>query len=168
MGEIDADLVERARGGDREAFAVLVGMHLGRAQAVARAVLGDDAGADDAVQEAFIAAWTRLGSLADPAAFPSWLSAIVRNRARDVLRRQAARRESALPAQVAAGGADDGGDPALAAALAALDADAREILRLRYEAGLDARQCAETLGISPAAAEKRLWRAREALRRRLG
>jgi RNA polymerase sigma factor (sigma-70 family) len=44
--------------------------------------------AEDVVQEAFVAAWSALPTLADPAAFPGWFRSIVRHRAHRVLRRR--------------------------------------------------------------------------------
>jgi RNA polymerase sigma factor (sigma-70 family) len=44
--------------------------------------------AEDIVQEAFVAAWTALPTLAEPAAFPGWLRGIVRHHAFRVLRRK--------------------------------------------------------------------------------
>ena len=51
----------------------------------------------------------------------------------------------------------------MAAGLARLTPAQREIIALKYEAGLDYLQIAETLGISVANVEKRLYRARQAL-----
>jgi DNA-directed RNA polymerase specialized sigma24 family protein len=52
------------------------------------ALIGDFQQAEDAVQEAFVAAWSALPSLADPAAFPGWLRTIVRHHAFRLLRRK--------------------------------------------------------------------------------
>jgi len=53
----------------------------------ALALVGDFHQAEDVVQEAFVAAWSALPSLAEPAAFPGWLRSIVRHHAARVLRR---------------------------------------------------------------------------------
>jgi RNA polymerase sigma-70 factor (ECF subfamily) len=57
--------------------------------------------AEDVVQEAFLSAWTALPSLADKAAFPGWLRAIVRHHAFRVVRRKSAQM---LPLSEGSGG----------------------------------------------------------------
>jgi RNA polymerase sigma-70 factor, ECF subfamily len=52
------------------------------------ALLGDFHRAEDAAQEAFLAAWSGLPSLSDPAAFPGWLRGIVRHQAFRALRKK--------------------------------------------------------------------------------
>jgi hypothetical protein len=60
------DLVERAMGGDRDAFAHLQRRSIDKLYATARLILGDSDLAQDATQEAFIAAWRGLRGLRDP------------------------------------------------------------------------------------------------------
>jgi len=167
MSAIDGELVERTLAGDRSAFEALVAAHLARAQAVARAVLGDHAGVDDVVQDAFIRAYDRLGQLVTPATFPAWLAAIVRNEAVSWLRRSARRRAVGLSgAEASVAGEPPTEDPALdrlRKALLRLSPDYREVLALKYEAGCDYQTIADTLGTSVANVEKRLYRARQAL-----
>jgi RNA polymerase sigma-70 factor (ECF subfamily) len=76
-------LVALARTGDRSAFGRLIEDHLGAARRVALAALGQPMDADEAVQDASIAAWTRLGTLQDPAAFRGWYMRIVWRKAID-------------------------------------------------------------------------------------
>ena len=54
----------------------------------ALALVHDFQQAEDIVQEAFLAAWSALPKLDDPAAFPGWLRGIVRHQAYRVLRRR--------------------------------------------------------------------------------
>jgi RNA polymerase sigma-70 factor, ECF subfamily len=76
-----AELVGRARGGDRRAFGALY-------ERYARMVHGlllahaDRSDVEDLVQDVFVAAMERLGSLREPAAFGGWVATIARNRAR--------------------------------------------------------------------------------------
>lgn len=167
MAEADAELVRRALGGDRSAFEALVSVHLQRARAVARGVLGDDQAVDDAVQESFMRAYNHLGQLGDPATFPAWLCTIVRNEAVTWLRRNARVRSvddeqlKEIPQAEA-----EGENPLLErlrTSLKRIPPQYREILSLKYEAGLDYDRIAESLGISVANVEKRLYRARQAL-----
>jgi RNA polymerase sigma-70 factor (ECF subfamily) len=165
----DEDLVTAAIAGERPAYEALVAAWLPRVRAVVRAQLGDRPEADDAVQEAFVLAWRRLAQLSAPAAFGPWLMAIARNAAISWGRRISRSRLVAFadagagPAAAAESAAEPAGDRGLARALARLSPAHREILHLKYEAGLRYEEIAATLGISTAAVEKRLWRARQAL-----
>ena len=67
-----AALVAAARRGDRIAFERLVEPELPKAIGAARIVLGSNADAADAVQEALLSAWRGLDGLRDPDAFPTW------------------------------------------------------------------------------------------------
>lgn len=79
----DAALVRLARAGDRDAFAALVDRHQTAAWRVAMAALGRPDEADDAAQEAFIAAWQRLDALSDEGRFRPWLLSIAWRKALD-------------------------------------------------------------------------------------
>ena len=76
-------LVALARTGDRAAFGRLIEDHLSAARRVALAAVGQPMDADEAVQEASVAAWIRLGALQDPAAFRGWFMRIVWRKAID-------------------------------------------------------------------------------------
>jgi RNA polymerase sigma-70 factor, ECF subfamily len=83
---IDAEttrLALRAQAGDADAFCALIDLHQRAARRVVRAALGSQAEADDAVQEACVTAWQRIGSLDDPAAFRAWLLRIAWRKALD-------------------------------------------------------------------------------------
>ena len=76
-------LVALARTGDRAAFGRLLEDHLTAARRVALAAVGQPMDADEAVQDASVAAWTRLDALQDPAAFRGWFMRIVWRKAID-------------------------------------------------------------------------------------
>jgi RNA polymerase sigma factor (sigma-70 family) len=76
-------LVALARTGDRAAFSRLIEDHLTAARRVALAAVGQPMDADEAVQEASVAAWTRLDALQEPAAFRGWFMRIVWRKALD-------------------------------------------------------------------------------------
>ena len=76
-------LVALARTGDRAAFGRLIDGHLTAARRVALAAVGQPADADEAVQEASVAAWRRLDGLHDPNAFRGWFLRIVWRKAID-------------------------------------------------------------------------------------
>ena len=77
----DATLVDRARRGHSEAFAVLVRRHFRKAYTVALALLSNGMDADDVCQDAFLKALERLDDCREPDKFAAWLLQIVRNRA---------------------------------------------------------------------------------------
>jgi len=81
-------LVRKASGGDVNAFVELTRRFQQFAFGSALTLVRDFQNAEDVVQEAFVAAWSGLPSLADPAAFPGWLRGIVRHHAFRVLRRK--------------------------------------------------------------------------------
>jgi RNA polymerase sigma-70 factor (ECF subfamily) len=134
---------------------------------LARVPPGDVA---DLVQEVFLAAWQRLPSLRDPAAFGGWLAMIARNRATDFRRRAAETVE--LPESLA----DErtlGGESSAGACLdaeAALDAirslpDAyRETLVLRLVEGMSGPEIAMRTGLTPASVRVNLHRGMKLLR----
>jgi RNA polymerase sigma-70 factor, ECF subfamily len=76
-------LVTRARAGDSDAFGMLIELHGRAARRLALIALGNAADADEAVQDACLTAWRRLGSLDDPAAFRAWLLRITWRKALD-------------------------------------------------------------------------------------
>ena len=70
-------LVLAARAGDVAAYGKLVRATQSMSLAVALSVLRESAGAEDAVQEAYLRAFRTLRDLEDPAAFPGWLRRVV-------------------------------------------------------------------------------------------
>lgn len=72
----DDSLVERARAGDREAFAALIDRHRTAALRTALAVLGERAAAEDVTQDACLAAWRALATFRGEATFRTWLLTI--------------------------------------------------------------------------------------------
>src|SRR3954470_10782070 len=81
-------LVRRASEGDVRAFVDLTERFRHFAFGSALAQVRDFQQAEDIVQEAFLAAWSALPALAEPAAFPGWLRGIVRHHAFRVMRRR--------------------------------------------------------------------------------
>lgn len=95
--EAEAGLVSRARLGDEAAIRALVQQNNRRLYRVTRAVLDDDRDAEDAVQEAYLRAFTRLDSFRGDSGFATWLTRIALNEALQRLRR----RRRTLPDQAA-------------------------------------------------------------------
>jgi RNA polymerase sigma factor (sigma-70 family) len=71
------DWVAAAQGGDKEAFSEVVKRCQDMAYGIAYAMLGDAGLAQDAAQEAFIAAYLNLAALREPVAFPGWFRRVV-------------------------------------------------------------------------------------------
>lgn len=67
------ELVERAIGGDQDAFSELVDASVDRMYAVATLILRDSDRAQDAVQDALVSAWKDVRALRDPDAWGAWL-----------------------------------------------------------------------------------------------
>lgn len=86
--EAEAGLVARARLGDEAAIRALVQQNNRRLYRVTRAVLGDDLEAEDAVQEAYLRAFTRLDGFRGESGFATWLTRIALNEALQRLRRR--------------------------------------------------------------------------------
>ena len=181
----EADLVTRLRAGDDAAYAELVRTQGGRMLAVARRLLRSEDDAADAVQEAFVSAFRAIASFEGGARLSTWLHRIVVNAALMKLRTRARRPEVSidelLPKFFEDGHRVD--EPAEWRSPAQLDAlerqetrelvrdqidqlpaDYRTVLMLRDIEGLDTKETAELLGVTPNAAKIRLHRARLALR----
>lgn len=79
MAESDRDVVERAKGGDAEAFAELVRRHGPRVRRLARSLVRGDADADDLAQEAFVRAHQALPRFDGRSEFFTWIYRIAVN-----------------------------------------------------------------------------------------
>lgn len=93
----DSELVERARAGDEDAFGTLVERYMRSAYAVALSVTRRHEDAQDGVQESFLVALQRLEECRNPEKFAGWLMTIVRNRSRNLVRREVLRDTDEVP-----------------------------------------------------------------------
>jgi RNA polymerase sigma-70 factor (ECF subfamily) len=162
--------VEVAIVSDRADVAGLVLARIGDAYRLARAILLDDGEAEDAVQEASLAAWRRQGSLRDPARFDVWFDRILVNQCRDQLRRRKRSVQLAPPHvgfEAVAAPLETGTDAELDQALAALDADHRVVVVMRYWQDRTVEDIADRLGIPPGTVKSRLHNALKRLRSNL-
>jgi|SRR2546425_730572 len=100
----EAALVARALAGDRAAFGVLAERYAAPARRVARAVLDDPDDADDAAQDALLAALVKLQQYDPRRPFGPWLMRIVANAATDRRRRRTVRRAEPLDPNATVGG----------------------------------------------------------------
>jgi RNA polymerase sigma-70 factor, ECF subfamily len=163
------DLVERAKRGDHDAFAVLVGAAIARLDAAARLILRDPELARDAVQEGFIRAWRHLPGLRDPDKFDAWLHRLVIHSCIDVTRKRRRRpMEVELTPIDGPATADIASEVAnrelLDVALRRLDPEWRAVVVLHYFLGMPLPDVAATLGIPLGTAKSRLHRSLASMR----
>ena len=170
--EADESLVRRAQAGDSQAFGVLVGRYMRAAYAVSLSVTGRHESAEDAAQEAFMVALERLDDCRTPDRFAGWLMTIVRNRARNLVRREVLRDTDVVPETSAARGRTPEEDAQhtellerLGSALRRLPEVQREIVLLHDLEGWRHREIAGRLGIPSGTVRSHLHFARKALRR---
>jgi RNA polymerase sigma-70 factor (ECF subfamily) len=164
-----AALVGRARAGDAAAFERLVRRHFRAAFAVALAILGSAADAEDVAQDAFIAAFEQLDRCRDPERFPGWLAQIVRNRALNAAQSKrtagaaAARLDPPEPSLAPTGEAV-GLRGRLLRALARITPAQREVVLLHDLDEWTHAEIGESLGISAVMSRQHLFQARRAMR----
>jgi RNA polymerase sigma-70 factor (ECF subfamily) len=183
--ESDAALVQRIAADDHAAFERLMRRHNGRLFRIARAILKDDAEAEDAVQDGYLDAYRHIGQYRGEAQVATWLTRIVINQALMRLRRH--KREANV---VRFPDDRDGGAPsrevedrkAESPAAATLRAEVRAVVERRIDQlpaafrtvfvmrdieEMTVQETADCLGIPAATVRTRLFRARALLREAL-
>ena len=177
----DDEVVRRVRAGEPALFEILMRRYNQRLYRVARAILRDDAEAEDVMQQAYVNAFTHLDQFAERAKFSTWLTRIATYEALARLRRRRRLRE--VDAMEERGDPLDsfaapGPDPerqafvgelrrALEAALATLPETYRCVFVLRDVEGLSTTEAADCLEVSEDVVKTRLHRARALLREEL-
>lgn len=166
----DAALAEQ-----QDAFAEIVARFQDMAYGYAYAVLGDVHLAQDAAQEAFIAAYRHMDQLEDPRAFPGWFRRIVLSRCHRLTR---GRQATVVPMAATADLASDQPGPAallereelreqIMEAVRSLPEGQRLATVLYYIDGYSQEEVADFLEVPVTAVKKRLQRARDELRERM-
>lgn len=166
---LDRDLVERARAGDREAFAVLVHQVSDTLFAVAFRILRDTGLAEDALQNALVLAWRRLPHLRDADRFEAWVHRILVHACYDESQRSRSWTANVrvLPLE---GPSTPDGTAAVAdrdeleRAYRRLSIEQRAVFVLHHYLGLPLVEVAEMLGIPAGTARSRLHYAIAGLR----
>lgn len=171
----DAELLERAAAGDRDAFAALYDRHVRAVFWQARSVVRDHDLAEDVCQETFVVAWRRVRSIrvVDESVLP-WLLVTARQCGLNAARKAARRRADVLDDDVlgTAGATDDVAarvEAELArveidAAVAALSETDQRLYALCIDGDHSYQQAAAELGVSHAVVRNRLHRLRHRLR----
>ena len=169
---MDRDLVEQARRGDREAFAVLVHQVSNSLYAVAYRILLDNSLAEDALQNALVLAWRRLPNLRDPDRFEAWIHRILVNACYDESSRTRPWRTLVAVLPIEHPGTLDSTSAIadrdeLERAFLRLTVEQRAVFVLHHYVGLPLVEVAEVLGIPAGTARSRLHYAIEGLRQAL-
>jgi len=163
----DPDLVARAKEGDRSAFDELIGPLVEQGYRLAYGMLHDREAAEDAVQEAAVRSWRKLGNVRPGSEMRPWFLAIVANQCRTTVRgRWWSVLRIELPAEAAAAGFEDqivrGAD--LRAALRRLAPEHREVLVLHYYLDLPLDEIAVIAGLPIGTVKSRINRGLAAMR----
>jgi RNA polymerase sigma-70 factor (ECF subfamily) len=178
MEDRDRRLLEAVAKGDESSFDQLMQAYLPPVTSVALRLLKDEAAADDAAQETFLAVWRGAGSFRGESSVKSWILRIALNKARSAWRWRSLRRWLSLDAPAGEGedapsladtlaGADDLGAAAegadrsarLRAAVDALPARQKEMILLRLE-GLEVGEIAAATGAAEGTVKATLHQAR--------
>ena len=168
----DEEIVERVLGGETALFELLMRRYNQRLYRVTRAILGDEAEAEDVTQDAYVRAFEHLDQFAGRARFSTWLTRIALHEASARLRRRGRQIdiEESMPtlASPAAGPEQRAADHELGQAIeAAVDALPRvygSVFMLREVEGPSTAETAACLDINGETVKTRLHRARALLR----
>ena len=165
----EQELVERARGGDRDAFGELVWRHQDTVYTLAMRLVGPDLAADVA-QEALIRAWRAIPRFRGDASFSTWVHRITVNTAWTQRKRAAKHVATELEDTVVDTGQtpEQAGEAAdlrrrLVAAIERLSPGQRAVVVLRDVSGWSHAEIARELEITQTTAKVRLHRARKRL-----
>lgn len=181
MTPTDEELVEAFQQGDRSAFDILVQRWERKIRSALYRVVGSHDEARDLAQEAFLKSYRALGSFKLEARFSSWLYQIALNAARDRLRRRRTRHDVSLDSVEETADRPLGRpDPSaldlvesrdlsrlVAAAVAELPEEQREVVVLKEYQGLTFAEIAEALDVPLSTVKTRLYRGLGQLRLRL-
>lgn len=166
------DLVLRSMEGDRAAFTELGRLWIDRLYAAARLILVDQHRAEDATQEALLAAWRSLKGLRDPDRFEPWLRRILVNACYREARRDKSWRQAQIRLEPVAGIEPDPAEwtadrDVIDRAMSGLDPEQRALVVLHYYLRLPVAETALTLGIPVGTVKSRLSRTTSQMRANL-
>jgi RNA polymerase sigma-70 factor, ECF subfamily len=168
-------VVERARRGDRAAFALLFEQYNARICTYLARLVGNDELGRDLAQDTFLAAWRALPNMRDELRFAPWLYRIATNMARSYLRRRRlvhwlpwseSEEQGVLAEASTTAGPEEYAAEAegVALALKRLAPQCRTCLLLQIEGGFSQREIAALLGISEKSVSAYVSRGREQFR----
>jgi RNA polymerase sigma-70 factor, ECF subfamily len=171
-GQVDRRLVELAQTGDRDAFAGLVHAVGDRLYAIAFRILRDPHVAQDAYQDAMLAAWKQLPFLRDPDSFEPWIRRILVHACYAESRKRTRWSSNVRVLDINEDFAGESGHAIhdreqIELAFRGLTLEQRAIFVLHHHQGLPLVEIASTLGIPAGTARSRLHYATLAIRRAL-
>ena len=163
------DLVVRAMAGEHAAYTELVHSVLAQLYATARLILRDSELAEDAVQEALIAAWRDLSGLRDPDRFEAWLRSLLVRACYREAHKQRRRRLIATVAHAPEGVLHDASQgladrDEVERAFLTLSPEQRALLVLHFYLGLPLSDTAMALGLPVGTVKTRLYRTTSQMR----
>jgi RNA polymerase sigma-70 factor (ECF subfamily) len=167
----DTELIARILSGDMRAMETLMRVHNRTLYRTARAILRDDAEAEDAVQEAYLQAYRKLATFRGESKLSTWLVRITANEA--LMRRRRNPRTAEAPAQEEAASERPGPQEdaersqmrrLLESHIDALPDPYRAVFVLRAVEEFNVPETAAALGIPEATVRTRYFRARGLLR----
>ena len=171
LGEPPDDLLQRARSGEVQAFATLVGEHQRMVFSLANHFLHDRAIAEELAQEVFLELHRNLGRLKSMPHLVFWLRRVTSHRCIDQQRRLGRRPEIALGDLPEPAVLPDPGDPMREARLRRLIHElppaARMVMVLRYQEDLEPAEISEILGMRANTVKSHLRRSIATLRSRI-
>ena len=166
---MDRRLVERAQGGDQDAFDALVRITGDRCLAIAFRILRDVDLAEDAVQSAYVSAWREVRSLRDPDRFEPWLHRTLARACYEEARktRRFAANVRTLP--IASMSVPDGAigvveRDLLERGIRRIPVEQRTVLVFHHYLGLTLSEIADRLGVPIGTVKSRLFYATSAMR----
>ena len=181
MNETEANLIKQCQSGCRESFGLLYRKYRPAVLQVSRKVMGNEADAEDAVQEIFARLLGRIDQFRYEASFASWLRVLAVNVCRDMLRKKSRHpTESLEDAGVNNEARMDRRISTISQEeelimkellenlhekISLLKSQHQRLIILRYIDGLSYSKIANILGCSPAQVKSRLHQARKRLRR---
>jgi RNA polymerase sigma-70 factor (ECF subfamily) len=155
--------------GDHDAFGELTRRSIAKLYVIARLILRDNERAQDATQEALVAAWKQVKGLRDPDRFDAWLRQLLvracyREARRNIRRQQVEGQVHPITDEVS--------DPSLALAdsdelergFRRLQPEQRALIVLHFYLGLPMQETAEIVGLPVGTVKSRLFRATQQMR----
>lgn len=177
----DNEVIDRVRGGDVEAFSILVRRYQKRMLNAAFRMCGDYEDSCDIVQDSFLSAFKSLKGFRGEASFPTWLTGIVMNKTRNRLKQKGLHNSTvSLDGEGPEGSCFQdlpAGDrspfeemcnkeiqDAVQSCIGTVDPQFREVMVLRDIQQYSYSEVGDILGLAEGTVKSRLFRAREAMK----